>query len=54
MTAERLLALEPGFLCYAARGGTNANLRFFHLRLALSLFFALFLASGSHVQNKNI
>jgi hypothetical protein len=26
MTAERLWALEPGFQCYATKGGKSANL----------------------------
>jgi hypothetical protein len=39
MTAKQLWALEPGFQCYAAKGGKSANSRFHFFRARRFHFF---------------
>jgi hypothetical protein len=39
MTAKQLWSLEPGFQCYAAKGGKSANSRFHVFRARRFRFF---------------
>jgi hypothetical protein len=53
MTIEWLCALEPGFQCYAAKGGKRTKFTFFALVFSLHSR-ARFLARGSAKREKSV